>query len=196
MARKKHTGLGDEAIPTGTPGVLPKKTGKVQSCAVCTEVGPEATIQLCLRRTGKKVHRPATNHNNVCDVVRGLGNEDRESFLVLHLDARLHITDVDRVSKGSIDGVEVHPREVFKAALLNNAKGIVLAHNHPSGNSIPSRQDIELTKRLKEVGELVGIPVYDHVVVTSAECNSMVARGDLHGLSGYPTPPKLGKGGK
>jgi DNA repair protein RadC len=77
------------------------------------------------------------------------------------------------VGIGTICGVDVHPREVFRQAIVNGAAAVILAHNHPSGDPSPSRQDIELTKRLREVGELVGITVLDHVVVAEHGFNSM-----------------------
>ncbi len=66
---------------------------------------------------------------------------------------------------GTLNSVLVHPREVFKSAILSNASSIILAHNHPSGDPEPSRHDIEVTKRLAEAGNLMGIEVLDHIVV-------------------------------
>jgi DNA repair protein RadC len=113
--------------------------------------------------------------------MQGIGNADRESFWALHLDARHKIVDIDKVATGSLTGVEVHPREVFRGALLGGAESMIFVHNHPSADPTPSRQDGELTQRLKSVGELVGIQVLDHIVVGgSAGCLSMAA----HGLMG------------
>jgi DNA repair protein RadC len=175
MVRRRKTQIGETDVES--------------TAGTCAAVGPEATIRLCIKRTGKKA-RLVSQHQDVCSLVRGLGNEDRESFVTLHLDAQNHVTNIDRVAVGSLASVEVHPREVFKTAMLGNAKSIILAHNHPSGNVAPSQQDIELTKRLKEVGVLMGIPVLDHVLVTSAECGSMAAQGYL---DGYTQPPAKAK---
>jgi DNA repair protein RadC len=175
MARKK-TRLGDDT-PAGVPDRQPPK-GK-RSCEACAVVGPKATVQLCLRRTGKPPGKFLGNSTDVCQLMRGLENADRESFYALHLDVRHHIVDIDKVATGSQTGVEVHPREVFKSALLSGANALIFVHNHPSQNAAASRQDEELTRRLRQVGEIVGIPVLDHVIVGGAECNSMAARGLL-----------------
>ena len=94
-----------------------------------------------------------------------LQEETRESFLVVHLDNKNKILACDHVAVGSLDQCIVHPREVFKSAILSSAASILLVHNHPSGNPQPSRPDIEITAKLKSSGELLGIPVIDHVIV-------------------------------
>ena len=92
-------------------------------------------------------------------------NSDREVFIVLHLDARNRVVAHEVTSIGSQAASIVHPREVFKAAILKGANGIVLAHNHPLGDPAPSDDDISLTHRLRDAGNLVGIDVKDHVIV-------------------------------
>jgi DNA repair protein RadC len=175
MAKKRKAGLGDDEIPVGIPDRLPKK-GK-RSCEACTVVGPKATLQFCLRRTGKPPGKFMGNAEDVCTLMKGLGNADRESFYALHLDVRHKIVDIDKVSTGSMTGVDVHPREVFRGALLSGAERIIFVHNHPSSDSTPSRQDVELTRRLKSVGELVGVQVLDHIIVGGDRCASMAAQG-------------------
>lgn len=95
-----------------------------------------------------------------------IGDEDREVFLVLVLNTKNQVNAVHRCHIGSINASIVHPREVFKASILNNGASIIVAHNHPSYNSEPSREDIQVTKRLKEAGEILGIEVLDHLIVT------------------------------
>ncbi len=92
-------------------------------------------------------------------------DSDREVFIVLHLDARNRVTAHEITSIGSQTASLVHPREVFKSAVLKGANGIILAHNHPSGDPAPSKEDIDLTHRLQEAGGLLGIEVMDHIVV-------------------------------
>ncbi|HVZ88927.1 MAG TPA: DNA repair protein RadC [Polyangia bacterium] len=94
-----------------------------------------------------------------------LGAKDREHLVVLLLNVRHQVIRRRTIAIGSLTGVEVHPREVFKPAILASAAAIILAHNHPSGDATPSRADIELTTRLRSVGDLVGIPVLDHLVI-------------------------------
>lgn len=96
---------------------------------------------------------------------RYLHGIDREHFVVLLLDTKHHVIGIHTVSIGNLNSSLVHPREVFKAAILGNAAAIILGHNHPSGDPTPSFEDKELTKRLKAAGELLGIPVLDHIVI-------------------------------
>jgi DNA repair protein RadC len=90
---------------------------------------------------------------------------DREQFVVLVLDGKNRIVGFNVVSVGSLTAALVHPREVFKAAVLSNAAALILAHNHPSGDPTPSTEDRALTSRLRQAGELLGIRVLDHVVL-------------------------------
>jgi len=90
---------------------------------------------------------------------------DREAFFVVLLDAKNRASGYNLVSLGSLTAALVHPREVFKPAIAGSAAAVVLVHNHPSGDPSPSTEDLALTKRLCEVGELVGIRVLDHIVI-------------------------------
>ena len=99
-------------------------------------------------------------------VIRDLiGGNDREEFVALFLDAKNRVMSVHTVAVGSLSLCIVHPREVFKAAILANAAGIIVAHNHPSGDPTPSREDRELTDRLCEAGRILGVAVLDHIIV-------------------------------
>lgn len=89
----------------------------------------------------------------------------QEVFIVIALDARNAILNHVEVARGSLTGVDVHPREVFRPLIRLAAAGAVVAHNHPSGDPNPSEHDVALTRRLRRAGDLVGIPVIDHVVV-------------------------------
>jgi DNA repair protein RadC len=108
--------------------------------------------------------------------VRRLRNAKREHFMVLLLNARHECMGVDTVSIGSLNASIVHPREVFQPAVLASAAAVVLVHNHPSGDCEPSEEDLSITKRLVEVGELLGITVLDHVVVAKSGLVSLRAR--------------------
>ena len=94
-----------------------------------------------------------------------LHEEPEEHFCIFCLNNKNKIVGVHTISIGSLNTSIVHPREVFKAAMLNNASGIICLHNHPSGDPEPSREDIETTKRLVEAGEIMGIKVLDHVII-------------------------------
>jgi DNA repair protein RadC len=102
---------------------------------------------------------------------------DRERFLTVMLDARNGVIGIDEVSSGSVTGNLVHPREVFKAAILSNAVSVVLVHNHLSGDVEPSQADLEITRRLVEAGKILGIEVIDHLVVSKEGCYSFKQKG-------------------
>lgn len=106
-----------------------------------------------------------------------LSGLDREHFVVLALDARNRPIGANTVSIGSVSASLVHPREVMKFAILANASSIILAHNHPSGDVSPSRDDIELTRRLVEAGTLIGIDVLDHLVLSDGDFLSLKEKG-------------------
>jgi DNA repair protein RadC len=88
-----------------------------------------------------------------------------ETFWVVALDARARPKGVTQIARGTLSACLVHPREVFAAAIRDRAASVLLAHNHPSGSPEPSPEDLSLTERLTEAGELLGIPVIDHVIV-------------------------------
>jgi len=94
-----------------------------------------------------------------------VGDADREVCCALMLDGKNRMVCIHQVSVGSLSQAIVHPREVFKAAILANAAAVILVHNHPSGETEPSREDRELTRRINEAGDLIGIKLLDHVIV-------------------------------
>lgn len=107
-------------------------------------------------------------------------NEDRETFVALYLDTKNRVIKKETVSIGSLNSNIVHPREVYREAILNSAHNIIVAHNHPSGDPTPSREDLELTDRLYKAGEIIGIGLIDHIIVgESGQYYSMKERGNL-----------------
>jgi DNA repair protein RadC len=108
-----------------------------------------------------------------------LMEETKEMFICLHLDGKNRIVCMDLVSVGSLNQSIVHPREVFKTALLSNATAIICVHNHPTGDCSPSSEDIAITRRLKEAGEIVGIKILDHIIIGQDEYLSFIERGLL-----------------
>lgn len=101
----------------------------------------------------------------------------KEHFLALYLNARNQLIYQETISIGTLTASLVHPREVFAPALEVRAASVLLAHNHPSENSLPSEQDIEITQRLIRVGELIGIEVMDHIIVTNKDFKSLKQLG-------------------
>jgi DNA repair protein RadC len=103
---------------------------------------------------------------------------DRESFYVLLLDGKNRVQAEVRVSEGSLTAALVHPREVFAPAIRDGAAALILVHNHPSGDPTPSAEDVALTERLRQVGDLVGVRILDHVVVGRGRWVSMAESGN------------------
>ncbi len=98
-----------------------------------------------------------------------LAGKDREHFVALHLDGRHRVVSAEVVSVGTLTTSLVHPREVFKGAMLANSAAVICAHNHPSGDVKPSEEDRQVFDRLKEAGELLGIPLLDFLIVSEAD---------------------------
>ncbi len=117
------------------------------------------------------------------DAIKSVKNQlkgkKKEHFLVLSLDTRNHLINTQTISIGSLDSSIVHPREVFKEAISSTAASVIFAHNHPSGDPTPSEDDIKLTKRLVEAGEILGIEVLDHIIICDKEYISMKSRNLL-----------------
>lgn len=97
-----------------------------------------------------------------------LGREKKEYFVILSLDSRNNLIKISDVSVGILNANLVHPREVFKEAILAHAAQVILAHNHPSSDPEPSEDDLEITKKLVESGKILGIEVIDHIIVTKS----------------------------
>lgn len=106
-----------------------------------------------------------------------LNIQAEEVFMVLCLDTKNKVIGAFEVSRGTINSSIVHPREIFKRALLCNAASIIVAHNHPSGEVTPSKEDISITDRLKSAAELMGIPLVDHLIVGESRYYSFKAEG-------------------
>ncbi|WP_134686493.1 RadC family protein [Brevibacillus migulae] len=103
----------------------------------------------------------------------------KEYFVVVGLSSKMRILFKEVTAIGSLDAAIVHPREVFRPMLKRNADAVALVHNHPSGDSTPSREDIEITRRLKQAGEILGIRVVDHIVVGFETYCSLAEQGYL-----------------
>ena len=104
-------------------------------------------------------------------------NLNQEYFYALYFNSKQELINYKLLFIGTINAAKVHPREIFKEALLLNSPNIILVHNHPSGNLSPSREDISLTKRIKEAGQLMGVKVLDHIIVTQSDYFSFVQEG-------------------
>lgn len=106
-----------------------------------------------------------------------LDESDREQFIVCCMDTKNQPTSINVVSIGTLSSSLVHPREVFKSAILGNSASIIVAHNHPSGDPSPSKEDIDITERLKEAGKIIGINILDHIIIGNDRHISLKEKG-------------------
>ncbi|HHW42616.1 MAG TPA: DNA repair protein RadC [Desulfotomaculum sp.] len=102
---------------------------------------------------------------------------DREHFFALLLNTKNRVIARELISIGTLNSSTVHPRELFKSAIRRSAAAVILVHNHPSGDPEPSRQDQDVTRRLQEAGQIVGIEVLDHIIIGDGKFVSFKARG-------------------
>ena len=124
----------------------------------------------------RTISSPKDAYEMIKEQLEGL---DREQFIIACLNTKNEPTNISVVSVGSLNKAIVHPREVFKTAILSNAASIMAFHNHPSGETTPSQQDIQLTKRLYEAGELLGIKLLDHLIIGDGTFTSLKEKGYL-----------------
>lgn len=107
--------------------------------------------------------------NSMDDVVQAvkpmIADSNKEFFMALYLNTKNGVLKQEVISIGSLNANIVHPREIFKTACMISASSIIVAHNHPSGDPLPSREDIEITKKLHEAGKMMGIELLDHVII-------------------------------
>jgi DNA repair protein RadC len=147
-----------------------------------TAVDDDQVIAAALRIVSQRLIRgnaltnPRTTREYVAIRFAGL---EHEVFCCLYLDNRNRVIACEELFRGTIDGANVHPREVVKQALIHNAAAVILTHNHPSGIAEPSQADQLITHRLKQALALVDIRVLDHLIVGSAVVESMAERGQL-----------------
>lgn len=117
---------------------------------------------------------------DVYDIAKSyLYGADREHFVVIMLDIRNYIIGINTVTIGNIQSCIVNPREVFKPALIAGASSVILVHNHPSGDVYPSPDDLHLTDKLKQAGDILQIKVIDHIIVTDSNYLSLKDKGQM-----------------
>ena len=157
----------------------PREIAQVHGVGIARAARIAAAFELGRRAVELVQHRafvgqPADVYRCVAPRLAGLA---QELFLAIGIDIRHGLLDIVEVARGTVHGVEVHPREVFRPLVRMAAAGAVLVHNHPSGDPTPSPDDIELTRRLSQVGELIGIPIVDHVVIGDRSYRSIMGDG-------------------
>ena len=144
-------------------------------------------------RTGR-VEEPEVRYNNPCQICDRFSREmmalDREHFIVLHLDGKNRIIARETVSVGSQNQSIVHPREVFKAAVLNGSASVIFIHNHPAGDPMPSGEDKSITTRLQAAGDILGIKILDHIIIGDRLGYSMLTDTLMYSArGGFVLPP-------
>lgn len=154
---------------SGIAGASVEELSQVRGIGLAKAVQMKAAFELANRMeiTIAASAKPVIKKpEDVAGLVAGrLKGKKKEYFLAILLDTRSRLIKVAEISVGSLDASVVHPREVFKEAISASAASVIFAHNHPSGDPTPSEDDIKLTKRLAEAGEITGIDVLDHVII-------------------------------
>ena len=165
----------------GIAGASVEELSQVKGIGLAKASQIKAAFELANRlegysETGKKpiVKTP----EDVMSLLGGrLKDKKKEYFVVILLDTRNQLIKISEISVGSLDASIVHPREVFKEAIAGSAASVIFAHNHPSGDTTASDDDISLTKRLVEAGEIMGIDVLDHVIICDKNYLSLKREG-------------------
>ena len=166
-------------------GIAELATVSAAELTQCQGIGPARALRLCAavelgRRTvaqARSREGPVVGPKDVFDRLRiAIGDLQQEVFVTILLDARGRVIQELEIARGSLTGVDVHPREIFRPLVRAGAAAAVVAHNHPSGDPEPSPEDLELTRRIMAAGEILGIPILDHVIVASSGFCSIAER--------------------
>lgn len=161
------------------------RLSKQELCEIKGIKNAKAWVLLACFEMGKRMTFCESLHHDVMEnptalvqwLKLQLGNEQQENFLVVYLNVKNHIIGSKIVFKGTVDSSIVHPREIFKEAVLKSASRLILVHNHPSTDLLPSKADITLTQKLIECGDLMGIEVLDHLIVSNHGFLSFKSKG-------------------
>jgi DNA repair protein RadC len=153
------------------PGIGPAKAAGIKAAL---EVGKRMNAEPLRRGAVLRSSRDVYRHYRP-----RMAGAPREAFWVVLLDVKNRILGDAKVSEGTLSSAVVHPREVFRPAVEESAAAVILVHNHPSGDPTPSAEDVAITRRLREAGEVMGVKVLDHVVVGGDAYTSFVERGLL-----------------
>lgn len=154
-----------------------KGIGEAKACTILTAI-----------ELGKRVNEDVTSLNNfqinsaelVYKYFKNLfRNKKQEFFYAVYLDNKKKVIDTKLLFIGTLNYSLVHPREIFKEALICSASTIICIHNHPSGNIEPSKEDVELTDRLSNIGKMIGIPIIDHLIIGNNKYYSFADNGIL-----------------
>lgn len=158
----------------------PRQFARIKGIGLVKAVTITAALELGRRLAERpyKEKRTIKSPKDAADYVMvRLRDEVREHFLAMLLDTRHHVLALPVISVGNLNASVVHPREVFKQAVLASAAFVILLHNHPSGDPEPSREDIKVTANMMQAGQIIGIPVLDHIIIGDNQYISMKENG-------------------
>jgi DNA repair protein RadC len=130
-------------------------------------------VKLKIIKEGSSAEMSVSSCYDVYRIMKFVEKKDRENFYAVHLDTKNRVLAIECISIGTLQHSLMHPREIFKGAILNNSAAIILVHNHPSGDPSPSPEDLQITERLSRAGDLLGINVYDHMVIGNGNYRSI-----------------------
>lgn len=134
--------------------------GEIKACQII------AALELSNRLSQEKIKPRLISPQAVFDSVKEIRESKKEHLLAIYLDVKNREISREIISVGTLTASLVHPREIFEPAIRQLAAGIILVHNHPSGETEPSKEDIDVTKKLQKAGNLLGIEIVDHIIVS------------------------------
>ncbi|MEE9399258.1 MAG: DNA repair protein RadC [Dehalococcoidales bacterium] len=173
--------LGQFGSLKGIASASVEELAQIKGIGVAKAAQLKASFELSNRLEGysESENKPLVKTpENVATLVRGrLSGKKKEYFIALLLDTRNQLIRIAEISVGSLDSSIVHPREVFKEAVSASAASVIFVHNHPSGDTEASEDDIKLTKRLSEAGEIMGIDIIDHIIIGGKKYLSLKREG-------------------
>jgi len=139
---------------------------------------PVLRVSMIKESTVKSEVKAVSNPDEVYELMKiAFEGREREVMFVILLNTKNQLVGMNMAAMGTLNSCTVHPREIFKPAIITGAAAIILSHNHPSGDPSPSPQDIELTKRIQQAGELLGISLLDHVIAGDEKFVSLKSNG-------------------
>ena len=159
-----------------------------ESLIALNGIGPVKAIQILTllelsRRLSKATYKQTMKWTSPKDVagyfMEEMRHKKKEQFLVVYLDTKCKCIGYERVSEGSLNASIVHPREVYKGPICKSDYSIIVLHNHPSGEPIPSKEDLQITAKLKDTGDIVGIRLLDHIIIGDGCFISLKEQGYL-----------------
>lgn len=165
----------DDMVARDASGKVDSRVPGVGAVKAITVAAAFEFVRRRVPSRGIRVSKPT----DVYQLIRHYGTRSQEYFLCVSLNGANEVVNIEVVTIGLLNSTQVHPREVFCRAIENRAAAVVVAHNHPSGQLQPSREDVLVTKRLRDAGEIIGIRVLDHLIISEVGYYSMNEGGDF-----------------